>query len=107
MKEGNSGTSHQNLVRHDHAAAKALGRRIRELREATGLSQRAAATRAGIDRNSWGLIERGMSGRPGELPANPGFLTLIHIAATLGVPPGELLTEIETDATWHPHQAED
>jgi transcriptional regulator with XRE-family HTH domain len=36
-----------------------IGNRIREFREKTGMSQEAAAFKAGYDRSYWGQIERG------------------------------------------------
>jgi transcriptional regulator with XRE-family HTH domain len=40
------------------AALKAVGARIRKLREAKGISQEEAARLAGIDRSYYGRIER-------------------------------------------------
>jgi len=42
------------------AALKAVGAKIRKLREAKGLSQEEAARLAGIDRSYYGRIERGL-----------------------------------------------
>jgi transcriptional regulator with XRE-family HTH domain len=42
------------------AALKAVGARIRKLREAKGISQEEAARLAGIDRSYYGRIERGL-----------------------------------------------
>jgi transcriptional regulator with XRE-family HTH domain len=41
-------------------ALKAVGARIRKLREAKGVSQEEAARLAGIDRSYYGRIERGV-----------------------------------------------
>ncbi len=38
-----------------------IGKRLREFREKTGMSQEAAAFKAGYDRSYWGKVERGES----------------------------------------------
>lgn len=78
---------------HD-AAARALGRQIRELRNVARLTIDEVAHRAGISRSSLGSIELGKTARSTELPANPGFWTVIRIARALEVPPGDLFREI-------------
>ena len=54
-----------------------LGRAVRERRERSGLMQQQMAARSGISARVRGRIEAGRS--------NPSLLTLIGIAATLGV----------------------
>ena len=62
-----------------------LGRRVRAVRQAAGLSQEAAAAAAGLDRTYFSRIERGL--------VNPSFTTLERIAATLHVHPGKLFDD--------------
>ncbi|MGH6911002.1 MAG: helix-turn-helix domain-containing protein [Phenylobacterium sp.] len=59
-----------------------LGRGIRVLRDATGLSQEELAERAGLSRNYVGLLERG--------ERNASATALIAIARALGARPGDL-----------------
>jgi transcriptional regulator with XRE-family HTH domain len=63
---------------------KAIGSRIRELREARKLSQDVFADLAGIDRSYVSGIERGVR--------NFGILLLFTIAKTLKVKPQDLLS---------------
>ena len=60
-----------------------LGKRIRELRMAVGLSQEELADRAGLHRTYVGGVERG--------ERNIGFLNLLEIAKALEVSPAEVL----------------
>jgi transcriptional regulator with XRE-family HTH domain len=53
----------------------ALGKRIRRLREARGMSQEEAARVIGLDRSYYGRIERGL--------VNVSALNLLKIAAGL------------------------
>ncbi len=66
-------------------AFRALGRRVRALREAAALSQEAAAERAEITTHQWQLIEYGTT--------NPTLATLVAVARALGVGVGELFGE--------------
>lgn len=68
----------------DHVA---LGRAIRGLRIATGLSQEAFADRCGLHRTYVGGIERG--------ERNLSFANLVRVASALGVRPSELLVRYE------------
>jgi transcriptional regulator with XRE-family HTH domain len=63
-----------------------LGKRIRELRKAKGLSQEAFADQCGLDRTYVGGIERG--------ERNVAVLNLARIAESLGVSISELFEEI-------------
>jgi len=59
---------------------KAVGTRIRKLREAKGISQEEAARLAGIDRSYYGRIERGL--------INVSAVFLLKIARMLHCPVG-------------------
>jgi transcriptional regulator with XRE-family HTH domain len=59
------------------AAREALAARMAQLRSEAGMSQRAAATRAGMDQRNWSRIERR------EL--NPRLDSLLRIQFALGV----------------------
>ena len=61
----------------------ALGTVIREKREAQELTQHELAKRANVDRNYIGMVERG--------ERNPSYLSLIKIAAGLGMPVYKML----------------
>lgn len=65
---------------HEHVVA--FGLRIRELREAAGLSQEALAHAAGLERAEVGFIERA--------EREPGISIVVPLANALGVEPGEL-----------------
>ena len=69
---------------HDHVA---LGRAIRELRAAKGLSQEALADEARMHRTYLGGIERG--------ERNVAFANLLRIARALDVRASELLVVFE------------
>lgn len=60
-----------------------LGTVIREKREAQNLTQIELAERAHVDRNYIGMVERG--------ERNPSYMSLIKIAAGLGMPVHKLL----------------
>ncbi len=59
-----------------------FGQRVRELREAAGMSQEELAERAGLHRTYIGGIERG--------ERNVGILNVLHLARALRVRPGDL-----------------
>ena len=65
-------------------AKKHLGDRVRELREARGLTQEALASRAGLHRVYLAQLEIGRND-------NPRLDTLRRLAQALGVSLGELL----------------
>jgi transcriptional regulator with XRE-family HTH domain len=67
----------------DRKALRRLGERVRELREARGITQEALAFDAGIHVNHLSTIERG--------EANPSFLVLVSLAKVLGVSVAELV----------------
>lgn len=62
---------------------KRLGRRIRDAREGSGLSQEQLAERCGLHRTYIGGVERG--------ERNIGVLNLLQIARALRVRAGDLL----------------
>ncbi len=62
-----------------------IGRRIRAIRKAQGLSQEQLANDASLDRSYMGGIERGEH--------NFNVMTLIKIAKTLGVEIGDLFSQ--------------
>ena len=61
----------------------AIGKNVRRLREALGISQEELADRAGLHRTYIGGIERG--------ERNLGLINLVKLAHALGVKPSELL----------------
>jgi transcriptional regulator with XRE-family HTH domain len=63
-----------------------LGKRIRDLRLSSDLTQESLAERAGIDRTYLGGVERG--------ERNIAFLNLTLIAEAFGISLSELLKEI-------------
>lgn len=63
--------------------ALALARRLRDQREAVGLTQEKAAERAGLSRNHYQLLESGLSDRAKKAPANPPLTTLVDLAHAL------------------------
>lgn len=60
-----------------------FGKRVRQLRRATGVSQEGFAHAIGMDRSYYGSIERG--------ERNVSLENICLIADGLGVPPAELL----------------
>lgn len=61
-----------------------LGKIIRDKRESNNLTQYELASKAGVDRNYIGMVERG--------ERNPSYLSLQKIAQGLGIPVNELIT---------------
>ena len=64
-------------------ASVALGRAVRDLREAAGLSQEELGYRSGMHRTYVGGIERG--------ERNPSWMNIVRIAQALSVPPARLV----------------
>ncbi|HEY8582340.1 MAG TPA: helix-turn-helix transcriptional regulator [Capillimicrobium sp.] len=64
-------------------ASAALGRAVRDLREAAGLSQEELGFRSGMHRTYVGGIERG--------ERNPSWMNIVRIAQALSVPPAQLV----------------
>lgn len=61
-----------------------LGKKIRQLRKAQGLSQRALAAKAGVNPSHVGLIEAGRI-------QNPRIDTLLKLSLALGLPKGRVV----------------
>jgi len=73
-----------------------IGKRIRDLREERGLTQREVARRAGLTPSGVGFIEHGQT-------RNPSAETVLAVARALGVPVEELLREpVPLDETLAP-----
>jgi transcriptional regulator with XRE-family HTH domain len=75
--------THQGLLR-------ALGRRVRELRQAQGFSQEAFADKCGVHRTFMGTVERGES--------NLSFQNIARVAETLDVSLSTLFADLESAA---------
>ena len=71
----------------DSPSLVALGEAIRRLRLAQGISQEELAHRCAIDRAYMSSIERGKQ--------NPGIVSVLSIAAALGVTGAELMKEAQ------------
>lgn len=70
------------MTLHDYLReARALGERVRQLREAAGLTLEAAAARADVDWKHWQKVGTGIKG--GTAALNITFGTLVRIAAGL------------------------
>jgi transcriptional regulator with XRE-family HTH domain len=66
---------------------KALAKRIRALREASGLSQQEVAERGGLSLSLVAKLEQGKKG-------DPRASSLLALADALGVKPGQLLDDL-------------
>ncbi len=66
---------------------KLFGKRVRSLRQESGLSQEVLAANAGIHRTYLGGVERG--------ERNLSLKNIIRLATALGVRPGELFDDID------------
>lgn len=80
----------------DRDLAVQLGHRIQRLRMDAGLSQERVAHLAGISRNHYQLLERGLSDRAKNTPSNPTLTTIIDVAAALEKPLDEVLRDFIT-----------
>lgn len=69
---------------------RALGQRVRELRQAQGFSQEAFADKCGVHRTFMGTVERGES--------NLSFQNIAKVAETLGVTLATLFADLEVAA---------
>lgn len=70
-----------------HSLPRQFGVVLRRRREAAGLSQEVLAARAGLHRNSVGLMERGQR--------MPTILVVHQLADALGTTMADLLAEVE------------
>jgi transcriptional regulator with XRE-family HTH domain len=78
-------------VRDDpRAATAAFGRRVRQLREARGLSQDALARATDVHATMIGRLERGAR--------EPRLSTILRVADGLAVEPGELINDLDDGA---------
>ncbi|WP_206074445.1 helix-turn-helix domain-containing protein [Antribacter gilvus] len=71
--------------------ALALAMRLRDRREAVGLTQERVAELAGMSRNHYQLLESGLSDRAKKTPANPRLSTLADLSKALDCPVPELV----------------
>lgn len=69
----------------------AVGARIREIRERSGMTQQEFAAAAGMDRNFAGRLERGLQ--------NLSLLSIGRASLALGVAPSEFFEGIRADRT--------
>ncbi len=93
-RSGRNGVQVPSVPPIDVDVARTLGRRLREVREAAGLSQEDVANAAGISRNHLQLIERGHSNRRTETPWNPHLSVLIELCRALDISLSELTIDV-------------
>ena len=74
--------------------ARALGLRLQKLRHRVGRTQERVAADAGLSRNHYQLLERGLSDRAHGTPSNPRLSTLIALSVALETSVAELLIDI-------------
>jgi transcriptional regulator with XRE-family HTH domain len=72
---------------HDDDPVTRVGKNVRAIREARGLTQEQVATRAGLALSDVGRIERGQR--------DPGVRVLVRIARGLGVPPTDFWRDVD------------
>src|SRR3954453_11751905 len=75
--------------------AKALSQRIKQLREAAGLSQQEVAMRGDLSMSLVAKLEQGKK-------ADPRASTLLALAGALGVQPGDLVNDLPAEPTVEP-----
>lgn len=78
----------------DVERAVALGARLVRLRIEHGLSQEHVAHAAGISRNHYQLLEKGLSNRKERTPANPRLSTLVRLCEVFETSVPELMTDV-------------
>lgn len=74
----------------DPAAAQALGLLLQRHRADLQWTQEQVAVEAGISRQHYQLLERGLSNRYSETPANPRLSTLLSLMEVLRIDREEL-----------------
>ncbi|ORW75801.1 hypothetical protein AWC22_22020 [Mycobacterium riyadhense] len=79
--------------------ARALGRKLAELRLERGLTQEIVAQSAGISRNHYQLLEYGLGKRSDRKPANPRLSTLVALSEVLGTTVPELIDAVFAGST--------
>jgi transcriptional regulator with XRE-family HTH domain len=77
------------MVRRRREDAQELGRRVRVLRLAAGVTQEALGQMVGVDRTEIGHVERGEK--------DLRFSTILRVAQGLGVDVGDLVRGIKLD----------
>ena len=82
----------------DRRLVEALGTRLRVLRWESRLSQADVATRAGINRNHYQLLESGLSDRLRKSPANPRLATLVALCDVYDTTVPALMFDVFTEA---------
>jgi len=88
----------------DAEPSRALGHRLRELRETAGYSQEKVAQAAGISRNHVQLIAAGLSDRRTRTPWNPHLSVLVAMCDALGVSVIDLFAGVgDVEFTPPPH----
>jgi transcriptional regulator with XRE-family HTH domain len=86
-------------VSRGQSAEQALALVLRARREAAGLSQEKVAHRAGISRNYFQALEKGMSDPSRRSPANPSLTVLIDLSHALGISFATLAADVEEATT--------
>lgn len=71
-----------------------LAATLRTLRTERGLSQEELAHRAGMSRNQYQLLEKGLSNRTSAAPSNPHLSTVVAIAAALDTSVARVITDV-------------
>lgn len=78
----------------DPAAAQALGLLLQRRRADLRWTQEQVAVEAGISRQHYQLLERGLSNRYSEAPANPRLSTLLALMEVLRIERDELFAAL-------------
>jgi transcriptional regulator with XRE-family HTH domain len=73
-----------------------FGLQLQRARHELGMTQEDVAYASGLTRSHYQQLEKGLS-RPG-VPANPSLMTVLALAATLGLDLGELIGSLRDEA---------